>query len=190
VKPPEADRDNFFTVAEASVKNPQQKQQKGLGPMGKAITTGSACLAMACTGPQVRPEPPTEPCPPGAVEAMAKLDIDIGDKGAGWLLSGPVRSVTSVREGWTRFQIAGAFEDLPPNTILKGRLLFGGDRVYGRFIEAQEYKGRGVYGRTWPVCMELLNTSGHRGLELEPGSTADTAKVFTSGRVKAVDRFK
>jgi len=198
-KPPEATgRDLFVTEGvalvapatlseqgEASMKNPQQKQQKGLGPVGKAITTGSACITLACTGSQVRPEPPAEPCPPGAVQAMAELDIDIGDHFVGGL-PGPVSEVISVKEGWTRVQLSGGFEDLPPAAILKGRLIFGGDRVYGRFIEAQEYKGT----RTWPVCMELGDTSGNRGLELEPGSTADTAKVFSSVTVRAVDRFK
>lgn len=170
----------------ASVKNPQQKQQKILGPVAKALTTGSACLTMACTSPQVRPEPPAEPCPAGAVEAMAELDIGMGDHNEALFLSGGLREVIPVREGWTRVQLSGRFEGLPPFTILKGRLLFGWERVYGRFTEAQEAEG----SRTWPVCLELLNSSKERGLELEPGSTAETAKVFNSVVVKAVDRFK
>jgi serine/threonine-protein kinase len=198
-KPPEAARRDFFVTGEvalvapatlsekgeAAVKNPQQKQQKGLGPVGKAITTGTACLTVACTGPQVRPEPLSEPCPPGAVQAMADLNIDIGDEATG-VLPGRGAEVISVRGGWTSVRIAGAFEELPPAAILKGRLLFGDKRVYGRFTEAQERNGT----RTWPVCMELLNTDGEQGLAMKPGSTTDTAKVFSTVLVKAVDRFK
>jgi hypothetical protein len=172
-----------------SVKNPQQKPQKqlqGLGPVRKMIGAGAACIAMACTGPQVRPEPPAEPCPSGAVEAMAELGIGIGDDIEAVFLSGPITEVIPVREGWTHVQLSGRFKGLPPGVILKGRLIFGGERVYGRFTEAQDTEG----SRTWPICMELLDTSEKRGLELKPGSTAEAAKVFNSVVVDAVDRFK
>jgi hypothetical protein len=170
-----------------SVKNPQQKKLQSLGPVGKMIGTGAACLTMACTGPQVRPEPPAEPCPSGAVDAMAELGIRIGDDKEAFFLSGPITEVIPVREGWTRVELNTRWEGLPFGVVLKGRLIFGGDRVYGRFIEAQETIGG---SRTWPVCMEVLNTSEARGLELEPGSTADVAKVFNSVMVKTVDRFQ
>jgi predicted Ser/Thr protein kinase len=200
-KPPEAERHHFFAAereagpwassapgerGETSVNNPQQKQKKVLGAVGKAITTGIACFGAACTGPQVRPEPPTEPCPPGAVQAMAELGIGLGDDNEAVFLSGPITEVISVREGWTRVQLSGRFKGLPPGAILKGRLIFGGERVYGRFTEAQEAEG----SRTWPICMEMLNTSEERGLKLKPDSTAEAAKVFNSVVVDAVDRFK
>lgn len=202
-KPPEADRHHFFAAekeaipwapsglreqGETSVNSPQQKQQKVpvLGSLGKVITAGVACFGVACTGPQVRPEPPAEPCPPGAVQAMAELGIDIGKSNEAVFLSGGLREYIPVKEGWTRARLGGRFEGLPTWTILKGRLLFGRERVYGRFTEAQEREGT----RTWPICMELLNTSEERGLELEPGSTAEVAKVFNSVMVKAVDRFQ
>ncbi len=188
-KPPEATA-ALSEKGEASMKDPQQKRQKGLGPVGKAITTGSACLTFACTGPQVRPEPPAEPCPPGAVEAMAELDIDIGDKEDAVFTSGETGKLISVREGWTSVETITPLEDLPVGSILKGRLLFGSERVYGRFTEAQEHKGGGVYGRSRPVCFELLDRRSARGMELESGSTADTAKVWNSAKVKAVDRFQ
>jgi hypothetical protein len=200
-KPPEADRHHFFAAereavpwalsglreqGETSVNSPQQKQQKGLGSLGKVITAGVACFGVACTGPQVRPEPPAEPCPSGAIQAMAELGIGIGDYNAAVFLSGPLRGYIPVREGWTSARLSGRFEGLSHGTILKGRLIFGSERVYGRFTEAQEAEG----SRTWPICMELFNTSKQRGLELEPGSTADVAKVFNSMNVKAVDRFQ
>ncbi|WP_224246056.1 serine/threonine protein kinase [Hyalangium gracile] len=202
-KPPEADRHYFFAAegetvpwapsglreqGETSVNSPQQKQQKVpvLSSLGKVITAGVACFGVACTGPQVRPEPPAEPCPSGAIQAMAELGIDIGESNVAVFLSGPLRGYISVREGWTRARLSGRFEGLPHGTILKGRLLFGGERVYGRFTEAQEAEG----SRTWPICMELLNASEERGLDLEPGSTAEVAEVFNSVVVKAVDRFQ
>jgi hypothetical protein len=168
-----------------SVKNPQQKQPQGLGPVGKMIGTGAACLTMACTGPQVRPEPPAEPCPSGAVEAMAELGIGIGDDNEAVFPSGPTAEVISVREGWTSLRLF-RWGELRAFSILKGRLVFGSERVYGRFTEVQEAEG----SRTWPVCMELLDTSEERGLKLKPGSTAEAAKVFNSVVVKAVDRFQ
>lgn len=188
MKSPEADLDNVLSVAEASVKNPQQKQQKVpvLSSLGKVITAGVACFGVACTGPQVRPEPPAEPCPSGAIQAMAELGIGVGDDNAAVFLSGPITEVIPVREGWTSVRLSGRFKGLPPRAILKGRLIFGGERAYGRFTEAQEAEG----SRTWPICMEMLNTSKKRGLELEPGSTAEAAKVFNSVVVKAVDRFQ
>ena len=201
-KPPEADRRHFFAAerevvpwapsglreqGETSVNSPQQKHQKVsvLSSLGKVITAGVACFGVACTGPQVRADPPAEPCPAGAVEAMEKFGIHIGDDTEGVFLSGPVAEVIPVKEGWTSMRLAGRWKGLP-DVNLKGRLLFGGERVYGRLTEAQEAEG----SRTWPICMELLNTSEKRGLELEPGSTADTAKVFNSVVVKAVDRFE
>lgn len=168
-----------------SVKNPQQKQPQGLGPVGKMIGTGAACLTMACTGPQVRPEPPAEPCPSGAVEAMAELGIGIGDDNEAVFPSGPTAEVISVREGWTSLRLF-RWGELRAGAILKGRLVFGSERVYGRFTEVQEAEG----SRTWPFCMELLDTSEERGLKLKPGSTAEAAKVFNSVVVKAVDRFQ
>jgi serine/threonine-protein kinase len=117
---------------------------------------------------------------------MEKLGIHIGDHIEAFLLSGPVTEIIPVKEGWTSVRLAGRWEDLRAGTILKGRLLFGGKRVYGRFTEAQNFEGT----RTWPVCMELLNGEDKRGVELEPGSTAEAAQVFNSVGVKAVDRFQ
>jgi hypothetical protein len=171
---------------EASMKDPQQKQQKGLGPVGKAIATG-ACITAACTGPQVRPEPLAEPCPPGAVKTMAELDIDIGDEGDALFTSGVGGELMTVREGGTSVRlVARPFKNLPPGAILKGRLIFGAERVYGRFTLAQERDGT----RTWPVCFEYLDPDNDRGMKMESGSTADTARVLNSGSVIAVDRFQ
>ncbi|MFL5347648.1 MAG: serine/threonine protein kinase [Hyalangium sp.] len=203
LKPPEAERAapledegalaapvEFGSTApqhEASVKIEQQKQPQRLGPVKKAAALVGACTTLACTGPQVRTEPPSEPCPPGAVEAMAELKIGIGDKrDALFNPPGTGGEVISVRQGWTSMRLQTRFGGLRPLTTLKGRLIFGGERVYGRFTEARDHDGT----RTWPVCLELLDHNGKRGMELETGSTADTARVFNSAEVKAVDRFE
>lgn len=183
-KRPEAEGPD--SIVEASMKTTQQKQQKGLGAVGKAITASGACLTLACAGVPVRPEPPGEPCPPGAVETMARLNIVVGHLFTGAIHPGPAAQVVSVKEGWANVRLAGSFGELPPGAILKGRYLLGGTRVYGRFIQAQDREGT----RSWPVCIEMRDIEGRRGLELEPGSTAETAKVYSTVEVKAVDRFE
>ncbi len=45
-------------------------------------------------------------------------------------------------------------------------------------------------GRTYPVCIELLSSSRERGLERKPGSAADSAIIWTTGRANPVDRFE
>ncbi len=170
-----------------SVKNPQQKQLQGLGPVGKMVGAGAACIAMACTGPQVRPEPPAEPCPAGAVEAMEKLRIRIGDRGeATFPVEGDPRPIP-VKEGWTSVRLYAPWKGLPPDTILSGKLLFGGERVYGRFTEARLPKG----GGTIRVCAELVEaTTGKPGEPMWPGSTATNVKIGSAPTVRAVDHFE
>ncbi|HYH96210.1 serine/threonine-protein kinase [Hyalangium sp.] len=187
MKSPEADRDNVLSVAEASVKNPQQKQQKVLAPVAKAISTGAACLTMACTGPQVRPEPPAEPCPSGAVEAMEKLGIKVGDRGdATFPVNGDPRPIT-VKEGGISVRLYGRWGELPQNTLLFGKLSFGRERVYGRFTQAQLPKG----GGTVRVCAELVEAiTGKPGEPMWSRSTADDVKIGSVATVRAVDRFE
>jgi serine/threonine protein kinase len=188
-KPPEATRHDFIVTSEkgeASVKDPQQKQQKGLGPVGKAIRTGTVCVTMACTGPQVRPEPPPEDCPAGAVENMKKLGIKVGNKAVASFPVPKDPQTVTVKEGWTSsVYVAQPWNGLRPRAILAGKLIFG-ERVYGRFTEARLPKG----GGTIRVCIELLDLSGDRGMEREPGSTEGNVKVFSSARLRAVDRFE
>ncbi|MFP2924151.1 serine/threonine protein kinase [Pyxidicoccus sp. 3LG] len=165
------------------------KMKKNTGvPPGKALGLGiAACLTMACPGPQVRPTPPPEDCPPGAVETMEKLGTKVGDEQivVSWAKQGEGAGRTTAKEGWTSIRIFSGTPGLRPGTILTGKLIFG-DRVYGRFTEAQLPKG----GGTVRVCMELRDESGKRGLEREPGSTEGNVKVWNTGYVRAVDRFE
>ena len=151
---------------------------------GAAIT----CSALAgCSGAQgqVRPAPPAEECPPGALETMAKWGIAPGNLSiASFVTEGSARVIT-VSEGQTTVYILGNdFRKLPGVTTLSGRLIFA-DRVYGRLTEAE------VAGRTFPVCFELEDrTERVRGLLREPNGSADAPKVFSTVTVKAVREFK
>jgi serine/threonine-protein kinase len=171
----------------AAVKNPKQKKA---GAVTKAAVTGCLAGMVGCSAPalQVRPQPPPEPCPKGALESMAKFGITPGRIGeSATLKQFGGAAIISVKEGWTTLWLYTDFEKLPQNTRLSGRLIFG-DRVYGRFTQATLPEKKG--GGTFPVCFELLDTGDDRGLIYEPGSTESEAKVLTSGGVKAVDRFE
>jgi serine/threonine-protein kinase len=74
---------------------------------------------------------------------------------------------------------------LPNDTRLFGRLYVHKGRVYGRFTEA-----RTPLGVVYPVCLELLDTEGHVGLELRPGSGPGKMMVDPVVEVRVVDRFK
>jgi serine/threonine-protein kinase len=174
---------------EASMKNPQQKQKKGLGSVGKKLTTCAVGAALSCTtpgppGPLARSEPPPEECPAAALQAMADLGIDIGEKEDGVFREVKPLGFLFVREGWATIEVlsglgrAGRFN-------AKGRLFFGEGRVYGRFTQAQELKGT----RTWPVCLELLDSDSDPGMPMESGSTADTARIQNTLYMRAVERF-
>jgi predicted Ser/Thr protein kinase len=175
----------------AAVKNPKQKKQAGA--VTKAAVTGCLAGMVGCSAPatQVRPQPPPEACPKGALESMAKLGItpgSISDDATLIPLDSDISArIISVKEGWTSMGLWIGFKKLRAGTLLSGRLIFG-DRVYGRFTQATLPKEDG--GGTVPVCFELLDGRDDRGLEYRPGSTESEAKVGSSTGVKAVERFE
>jgi len=147
---------------------------------GAALT----CSALTgCPGAQVRPAPTAEECPPGAVETMAKWNIKFGENHPAIFDPRGDARVITVGEGRTTVYILGDFEDLHSGTALSGHLLLA-DRVYGRLTTAT------VDGRTFPVCFELHDIEGGRGLVREPKGSAETAKVFSSVDVRAVRKFE
>jgi serine/threonine-protein kinase len=92
-----------------------------------------------------------------------------------------------VKEGWASVRLYAPWKGLPPDTILSGKLILGGERVYGRFTEARLPEG----GGTVRVCAELVEVPGGKpGEPMQPGSTADNVKVISVVTVKAVDRFR
>ncbi|WP_044283718.1 serine/threonine-protein kinase [Myxococcus stipitatus] len=163
---------------------PPKPTRKSASIMSRALVAVAACTGLACPGVQVRPPPPPEPCPDGAVAAMKDLDIGIGDRGHA-VFSGVGGKVVSVRDGPVRMRLAGDWEDMPGNTVLSGELVVR-DRVYGRLTWATPPKGRG-----FPVCLEVYEDGGGRGMPREGGDDSDSsARIFSSARVKAVSEFE
>ncbi|NRD57334.1 serine/threonine-protein kinase [Corallococcus exiguus] len=163
---------------------PSKPAKKGMSVMTRAASTAAACAALACPGSQVRPPPPPEPCPVGAVKAMEKLNIPLGRKAyAVFIIDDP--KVISVREGPTELILAGPWKDMPSNTVLSGRLIVR-DRVYGRLTWATTPKGD-----SFPVCMEVLAEDSVRGMARKPGDDSpSSARIFTSAQVRAVSEFE
>lgn len=152
----------------------------------KAVGVAGACLNLSCSGPQVRPAPPAEECPPGALEAMKELGIKLGDTQVFVfdVIKGEPHVIT-VREGNAVVRIGGDnWEGLRSGGLLYGKLYLA-DRVYGRFTWVRTNQGR-----TYPVCIELLSSGRDRGLERKPGSDADSARIWTTGHANPVNRFK
>lgn len=173
----------------ASVK---MKKNTGVFP-AKALGLGIAgCLAMACPSPQVRPTPPPEDCPPGAVEAMEELglfdpglprptttfDLRPGEKDA--------RNI-KVHEGTTTVRIAFPWGRMPSQTLFSGQLLIGPERVYGRLTEARTPRNERI-----PVCVQFFEAEDRRIglLKQEPTSASDSATVYSTLDLKAVRRFE
>jgi len=190
LKPPEAEP-LAPTLApekeEASVNRPPQHKPQRLKAAKQAAVLGCATLT-ACASPQLLPAaPPPEPrpCPAGAVEAMAKFGIEVGDRDdATFKLSRKEDdSWIQVRPGWTQVRTMG-WEDMPADTLLGGELIVA-ERVYVRFTQA-----RTPDGKTFPVCFELYENGGPRGNDLREGTQGPTAEMFTNVDIKAVSGFK
>ena len=115
---------------------------------------------------------------------MNKLGIKMGERRwATFPIEGNPHFI-SVREGRTEIELFAGWEQLPPGTLLSGRLIFGDARVYGRLTSAHTSEGE------LPVCLELLSTGLERGLERKPDGAPDSARVFSSTFVRAVERFE
>ncbi|HEX5750542.1 MAG TPA: hypothetical protein VFZ09_30215 [Archangium sp.] len=164
-----------------------------LGLTGAAL---QACMGTPQQVPSERPAPPPQACPAGAVETMTgTLGFRLREtKDVQWsdVRGRPVRvdEDTPVYlfgdwdAGYDPYRGGGRFA-LPDNTRVSGRLYVKDGRVYGRFTEA-----RTPNGVTYPVCLELLDSSDKVGLELEPGSAPGKMMVSPIAVVRVVDRFK
>jgi len=170
-------------------------QQKKQGPVRSAVantlcTAAVGALAAGCPGAQVRATPPPEACPPGALETMQRLGIRTGDE-AGTDFPGMPTDYVTVREGpGARLELGTRMGQLEARTVLTGRLLFGKERVYGRFTEAQRPSGE-----TYRVCLEVWGPPNEgygreRGMPRRPNGGPDTAKVIPAPAVHAVERFE
>jgi eukaryotic-like serine/threonine-protein kinase len=122
---------------------------------------------------------------------MKELGIKIGDKGRGTFRFGAGLALITVRES-SPMEVGEGLENLG-GFALSGRLYFGPERVYGRFTQA-----RWRDGTTYPICVELgerhwLNQSlkWTPGVPREDvGGPADSAVVFPTQSIRAVERFE
>ncbi|TQF08656.1 hypothetical protein FJV41_48730 [Myxococcus llanfairpwllgwyngyllgogerychwyrndrobwllllantysiliogogogochensis] len=173
-----------MTTQKTETSTPPKPAKKGTGIMSRVVAAAVACSALGCPGTQVRPPPPPEPCPSGAVEAMEARGIETGDYyGAQFLVERT--QVIAVKDGATELRLIGKWKRMPSGTIFSGRLTVS-DRVYGRFTRA-----RTPGGESFPVCLELLAEGMEKGLERKPGDDSPTsARVFSTGEVRAVREFE
>lgn len=144
----------------------------------------AGCLAgAACaSGPQQRPPPPEEECPPGAVAFAEQAGIYLEENYVGFPAFERTH-IALVREGEVSVKLLDKWRRLPVGTVFTGRAIFGTNRVYGRFTQA-----RLPGGETVPVCMALLSADG-LGIKMEPGSTAQEARIPYGVPIRAVPRF-
>ncbi|WP_309896072.1 serine/threonine-protein kinase [Archangium sp.] len=179
-----------------------RKQGQGRNAVATALCTAAAgAVAAGCPGAQVRDTPPPEACPAGSVETMKRLGIrlpdptdrwqpgdDAGSNWPGWNREDPF---VTVREGTgVRLILGQPLGQLSPGTVVTGRLLFGKERVYGRFTEALT-----PGGDTYSVCLEAWGGSQEgqlvRGLPRRPDEGGPgTATVTASPHLKPVERFE
>ncbi|MFY0571668.1 serine/threonine protein kinase [Archangium lansingense] len=191
---------------------PVKQQQTPNAPPEAAPKSWGAAVRNACAGltgfalqacvagqqhvPPAPPAPPPQECPAGAVETMTRiLGLSLGEKTSVDWSDVRGRSVrvyenTPVRVGghWEAgadFTGKGYKIALPDETRISGRLYVREGRVYGRLTAA-----RAPDGVTYPVCMDLLDTYGNVGLELQPGSEPGKMMVEPVVEVRVVDRFK
>jgi serine/threonine-protein kinase len=94
--------------------------------------------------------------------------------------------VISVSAGETQVRLGEGWEGLRSASVVSGQLTLGRDRVYGRFTSAVTHDRSATY----PVCLELTDFYGKRGLERKPGGDADSARIFPVGELKPVDHFE
>jgi serine/threonine-protein kinase len=118
---------------------------------------------------------------------MEKLGIRVGADGtATFFFEDKHVQPTTVTEGMVNVKYArGLPEDLPQNSTLSGRLIFG-ERVYGRLTRARSEDGT----LDIPVCLEIWDRHGGRGL-IDLGKRGPTtATVLSTVNVRAVREFK
>jgi serine/threonine protein kinase len=161
---------------------------KRLGPLEKAAAVAATCTALGCPGvPVMRHDPPSEPCPPDAVETMERLRILILDKELASFHFSPANAgPITVREGSTSIRLMEDMGDIQAGATLSGRLIFGKERVYGRLTEAHIPPD----GRRIPVCLELWDERGWRGVTRDDKGGNDTATVFSTVFVNPVREFE
>jgi serine/threonine-protein kinase len=150
------------------------------------LCTAGVCgwVFVACTGPQVRPEPRPEDCPADAVRTMEEeLNLPLGYEIAVRFPGARDQELVTVRGGSGVVVLAGKYGELRRGTVLTGDLILGEKVVHGRFKQAQTPDGK-----TYPVCMEFRQTG--RGADIRAHTGPDTVKVHNMLQARIVDGFE
>lgn len=172
---------------------PPRRKIRRCIPLAQTVCTAGVCtlvLTGCANTPQVLPQPgrpllkPAE-CPPGAEKTMIEeLGLRLGqDATVRYPIPGELHQQVAVREGPVVVELRANFGKLPGGTRLHGELLFGPDRVQGRFSEA-----RTPEGRSYPVCMEFA-FNGRSGGHLYKYNEPDIAIVMAVNSVYPVHTF-
>ncbi|RKG56877.1 serine/threonine protein kinase [Corallococcus sp. AB011P] len=165
------------TTKSDSPTSPPVPAKKATRSVSSALATTALCGALACSGPQVRPAPDPEPCPAGSTKGMKMLGMGIGDEEGASFIREDSKFVT-VKEGTAQIILGSDM------ATLSGRLIIA-DRVYVRLTRAR------FRGESFPVCLEVLDSSGNRGLAIKGGGgESGKARVFSAVTVKAVSEFE
>ena len=182
---------------DTSVKSPKtapKQEDKGPAPASSrraAVALAICTAANGCSAVPVRPPP--EDCPPENLRVMeSTLGIRVGDIAN--IVIEPAKSIgadpIAVPRGRVESVLVSGLGKVPePDKVefyLYGELLFGKDRVYGRYTELVSPKGE-----RYPVCLQLHDRrDGKLGMPMAPGSGTGAALVLNGADVKAVNRFE
>jgi len=167
--------------------HPQDMKPGEKSPLPPAGAAGT-CVALwavgqlACTGPaaQVRPLTPAD-CPPEAQKVMRERST-LSTVDASFPIEGSSRNITVRRGPGASVELSQRWGGAPVMTVLTGELVFGEERVYGRFTEA-----RTPDGKWFPICAQLKDyLDGQLGVKLEGRPGPDTALVLNLVRVEPV----
>jgi serine/threonine-protein kinase len=191
---PEA-RPHVKTQPQPPAPQPQQKKSPpkedpcSPSALAKACAIGATVCNLACPGPQVRPLPPAQDCPPEAIAAMKQLDI-LDMRVRAQLVEGVTQTLT-VREGPVEAILVDSMgEVVTYRTRLTGQLYIGPERVYVRLTQAHPAGQPPV-----PICAEVLshgfepNAPLKLGIAKKPDSGKGSANIWNLVRVHMVERF-
>ncbi|HZI07804.1 MAG TPA: protein kinase [Archangium sp.] len=163
----------------------QQPKKQALRRTLKAVGAATCTALAGCPAAQVLPNPPSEPCPPGAVEAMEKLG----------LLEWPPQVITGVlldsEDATARVLVrSGSSAALRVHSkqvaSISGRWLVGEGRLYARFTEGKLRNGESI-----PVCFELYDENDEKAGYIPEGfSGPDTARIWSALSAMPVRRFE
>jgi hypothetical protein len=117
---------------------------------------------------------------------MKALDIEPGEVRSAKFPGGNAGQFLQVREGrWTVVLGEGFSDKFRGGRTELYCYLTLSDRVYGRCSSARTRDGT-----THPVCFEMLDTGQDLGLDIEEGSTGDSARVLSVFKLRPVREYR